>query len=81
MARVEITDEEQDRLFGIFDTSQDLQRRIVRMIARGFYHEHGLQELRWKAEGIAKEIADLTDPAQGIVTEGQDPKGLGERSE
>lgn len=61
MARKEIDDDAEDALFRIFDHSQGLQRRVFRIIARRFFNEAGIDEMRRQARGLLDDIETLAE--------------------
>jgi hypothetical protein len=58
-SRVTIDDDNEDRLFRIFDGSQGLQRRVFRMLSRGFFNSYGVAELRSQAKALIDEIDEM----------------------
>ena len=58
--RAPIGDDAEDALFRILNTTQQMQRRIMRMVRRGFITERSAVELRWDADSIARDVADIT---------------------
>jgi hypothetical protein len=68
MSKTPIDDDAEDALFRVFDATQNLQRRVLRIVNRKFYTEQGLWELRTNAEGLLQDIADLeAQSAKGCV--------------
>jgi hypothetical protein len=63
MARVTLNDDNEDRLFRLFEDAQGLQRRVFRILARRHFNEHAVNELRSQVEGMVREIAYLAEEA------------------
>ncbi len=63
MTRTEIDDDAEEALFRVFDHSQGLQRRTFRLLARGFFNGHGIEEMRQQAKGLLDEINLLSQMA------------------
>jgi hypothetical protein len=63
--RITIGDNEDEALQRIFESAQDLQRRVYRSGRRGFLVRHAISELRHSVNGIAQEIAVLEQIADG----------------
>ncbi len=55
-----IDDDAEDALFRLLNTTQQMQRRIMRMVRRGFITERSAGELGWDADSIARDVADIT---------------------
>ncbi len=62
--RTPIDEDAEDALFRLLNTTQQMQRRIMRMVRRGFISKVSAVELEWDAQSIARDVADLTTPAQ-----------------
>ena len=73
MSKVIIDGDTQDTLFAIFTLAQDLERRVVRMIARGHFNVHAVNEMVSQVAGISNEIQAIAEIAQGMETrQGED---------
>lgn len=59
MTRQQVSDEAEDALFRVFENLQGGQRRVLRIIARGFFNAYGLNELRSQLGGALAEVDAL----------------------
>lgn len=59
MAHAKIEENAEEALFRLFNSAQDLERRIFRMIARGHFNELSVGELRTSIKGMIGDVDDL----------------------
>lgn len=59
MARTQIDDDTEELLISIFDTSSGLQRRVLRMIARGHWNAQTVGELTTKLDSLKSDISEI----------------------
>lgn len=63
MGRNEIDDEAEEAIFSIFSHTQEIQRRALRITARRFFNEAGIDEMHYQARGLLAEIEALAHRA------------------
>lgn len=67
MSRTIIEGASEDGLFSIFENAQGLQRRVVRIISRGFLTADSLKEVEWQCRSIADDIDQMKALIQSDV--------------
>ena len=61
MARAEIDGALEDEIFRILEDTQGIDRRLFRIIARGRYNIHAIDELRHQAKSVVAGIEVLAE--------------------
>ena len=67
--RLPIDDEADEALQRIFESAQDLQRRVYRSARRGFLVPHAVSELSYSVRGIRQAVEDLEQMVAGLGAE------------